>query len=40
MNPMIEASEVSLKSTMNWVTSDGIMFLSAWGRITNRMPCV
>ena len=39
MKPMMEASEVSLKSTMNWVTSDGIMFLSAWGRITRRMAC-
>jgi hypothetical protein len=34
MKPMMEASEVSLKRTMNWVTSEGIMFLSAWGRTT------
>jgi len=34
---MMEASEVSLKSTMNWVTSDGIMFLSACGSTTWRM---
>jgi hypothetical protein len=31
---MIEASEVSLNSTIIWVTSEGTMFLSAWGRIT------
>src|SRR5690348_3070400 len=37
MKPMMEASDVSLKRTMNWVTSEGIMFLRAWGRITNTM---
>ena len=37
---MIDASEVSLNSTMNCVTSDGIMFLSACGSTTWTMVCV
>ena len=34
---MMEASEVSMKSTMIWVTSEGIMLRSAWGSTTKRM---
>src|SRR5262249_29257437 len=40
MNPMIDASDVSLNSTMNCVTSDGIMLRSACGSTTKRMLCV
>ncbi len=31
---MMEASDVSLKRTMNWVTREGMMFRMAWGRMT------
>src|SRR5262249_61469662 len=36
---MIDASEVSLSSTINCVTNAGIILRSAWGRITWHMVC-